>query len=1660
MKHRLKRILVQTYRWTGRILLFLFILLVLALALLQLHVVQTWLASHAVDKISRQTGTEIRIERLGIHFPVAVSLKGLYVADEQHDTLLYAGEVYAGVRMLPLLRSKLVVSRVYLEDIRMNVVRQSPDTVFNFDFLLQLAASDPPDESIITEVDLNADQKQISWEFDIGQIHLKRVDLRYADHLQGIDAYLQLDYFSTWVDKMAPDDMQYHLGLTRLEGGKLSLAMAEGESSDHTLPDKDDAALLPDIFISQLVMTDVDFYYGGNEQIALSAGFYTLDLGVRKIDLNRMYFELDHFFLHQVYADILTTSPTHNAGEGVGEAVSGKSQFWSDMMPLTLIADEFRLTQSSFNMAGRASHLHFDDIDLLIDRLHLSPDTLGMHLINLRGEGPGDIHLKHFSVVAGLGANIVLDQLVVETAGSSLQGRMQSSIPFGDMSFPLSHNHRVDLFLERALIGSDIISLAPRGNFSFESLPQAVEITARVTGTLAELDLELLTIDLPSLLSVSFSGQLYNVHQPENIGLDLPDVQLAAHVESLVSSMPDLPVPDQLVYPDTLSLVASMKGSLQSFEASADIFTNFATLYATFSLHDADDELSAWDTSLLLHSGSPLAIIGKDELLQDLAIRISAEGYGFSRDIMSGSMEVSVDSVQWNDYIYRGLSLAASIENAISVFEVIYQDDHIDLSTTASLDFRDSKTGLNLDLSLAHLNAHAIGLSDRMLAVQTGMTAHLDLTDSDFPVGHIGLINTHVLLEREIFSLDSLFLYTRMEQGSYMADIISPLLTLAYQGNVSPLSLPELLTSHILGYVDEGSDDFETGPDHARFDLSVNVRPSPYYHELLIPSLTSFEPFQLRASFNGRLGILNVETLVPDLQYADYHIRDLHITASSDADQVDVLVHLPLMDSGQLSLSNLMVGGKLREQNLAFDISFEDAENEPWLDISGDVVFEDSLVTLHFGSAFVFNRKSWDMMPDNYVIIGKEHLEVDNLHLSHGSQSILLQSRNNDLPGQIIDIYLQQLDLGSFELIGGKPLATGSLTGSVELSDTPLGMAFDVDLLVSGLGVNDHSIGDLSLKLHTTEPGVFYTETGISGFGNQLDIQGYFQTSGSRALDLTVNLPQLDFTILETFIAPHVYDPEGYVSGNMHIGGTMEHPLLIGQLGFEEMAFVIDFLQLRYEIEDEVVRFDGQNIHLDGFRLRDPEGNLATLNGSVRLDRLDDISYNLSINARNFLGMDKARRPDDLFFGKLILDADLRMRGSVNAPVVDGRLKLNQGSVISLVLPQTEPEAVGDDGVIIFVAPDEPLFADILADMDTMPEMIASFQNLDINLNLEIDPQTEIRLLLDEVAGDHLEIRGGGILGFGIDPGGRVSLAGRYEIGDGAYQMTFYDVIQRNFRIQPGGQIMWTGDPLEARVDITASYTVRASARELMVTHALTGGQPEQAFRQLYPFTVLLNMKGGLMQPEIDFEIELPPEHRGAMEGRLQTRLNELNQNESEVNKQVFALLVIGGFIQDDPLAGLGDGPGLASTARTSGSRILTQQLNRLSDRFVRGIDLNFDIESYEEVQEGQVVGRTELQLEVSRDFFNQRLRITAGGQLELEDETRRQLNPADIAGDFSVEYLLSPDGRYILKGFRERKYQDVFDSELIETGLSLVFRQTFNHFRELIGRKEENDQE
>jgi hypothetical protein len=174
-----------------------------------------------------------------------------------------------------------------------------------------------------------------------------------------------------------------------------------------------------------------------------------------------------------------------------------------------------------------------------------------------------------------------------------------------------------------------------------------------------------------------------------------------------------------------------------------------------------------------------------------------------------------------------------------------------------------------------------------------------------------------------------------------------------------------------------------------------------------------------------------------------------------------------------------------------------------------------------------------------------------------------------------------------------------------------------------------------------------------------------------------------------------------------------------------------------------------------------------------------------------------------------------------------------------------------------------------------------------------------------------------------------------------------------------------------------------------------------------------------------------------------------LNANPSSLSKQVFSLLVLGRFLQENPIVSASGSP-VSSVTRSGVSSFLSSQLNQLGANAVPGVELNFDVQSFEDYSSGQVSGRTQVGIGVRKQLFNERLSLQAGGAIDVEGAKARQNTASDIAGNVTVEYAITDDGRYRLKGFRKNLNEDPLEGQLTETGVGIVFSRNFNYWKNL----------
>jgi translocation and assembly module TamB len=486
------------------------------------------------------------------------------------------------------------------------------------------------------------------------------------------------------------------------------------------------------------------------------------------------------------------------------------------------------------------------------------------------------------------------------------------------------------------------------------------------------------------------------------------------------------------------------------------------------------------------------------------------------------------------------------------------------------------------------------------------------------------------------------------------------------------------------------------------------------------------------------------------------------------------------------------------------------------------------------------------------------------------------------------------------------------------------------------------------------------------------------------------------------------------------------------------------------QMKHETVQLKKDGLYFNSFTILDVHQHAAIIDGAVRMEHFKNFIFALNINTKDFLLFNTTSKDNKEFYGRMIIDSKIDVNGPMTFPVVNAKLKMKKGSNFTFAVPGKKLTTDKGEGIIEF---DESLRLNpILEKGDKKDIQKSGLTGFDISSIIEIDKQATLRLLLDPSSTDSLVVKGEAALSFAIDRSGKTSLTGAYNLNGGSYLVSLESIIKRKFDIESGSTIIWNGDPLEADVSINATYSVRASPIDLVADQMSGISETDKnAYKQRYPFVVLLKLRGAVLQPEISFEIQLRPEDKGILGGAVNAKLNMLNEDPSALNKQVFALLVLGRFVQENPLQTESN---VASTAvRTTVGKFLSAQLNQFSSKVVPGVELSFDIQSYDDYQTGQAEGRTQVDIGVKKQLFNERLAVQVGGTVDVEGEKATQNSASDFTSDFKIEYKLTKDGRFRLKGFRNNQYEGAIDGLLIETGAGVLYVHDFNKWKELFNK-------
>ncbi|MDH5610070.1 MAG: translocation/assembly module TamB, partial [Cyclobacteriaceae bacterium] len=818
-----------------------------------------------------------------------------------------------------------------------------------------------------------------------------------------------------------------------------------------------------------------------------------------------------------------------------------------------------------------------------------------------------------------------------------------------------------------------------------------------------------------------------------------------------------------------------------------------------------------------------------------------------------------------------------------------------------------------------------------------------------------------------------------------------------------------------------------------RADLTINARhPNAYLSYLGLPVTLSDQSY-LEAVFSQKNdSYISVYAFADSVTYGDRLFLDnsLDINASKDRDSTGVLALFQISSKEQYWDVIPYTTGFTAEaiwSNDLIDLTLSAAQpaNGSRADIHSEIRLANGTTDIHLlPSRLKVFDKEWNISRTNRVRFVDDKILFSNLELFHLEQSVKIDGVLSDSLATLLDISFEKFDLENLNTLIPKKL-NGIVNGSGRFYRTSSNesMRFELGLDIREMMFEGVLLGDFTgISEWDRARNGLYLDFGLVRENiNTMRINGYVRPGKTEELRIEARFDRANLNLLEPLFSQLVSGVDGTASGEFEIVGTFEDPEIYGFARVNDGRVTLDYLNTTYQFSG-LTRFEDNLILLRDLKFTDRFGNRAILKGSVKHHRFTNFFTDLDIAHTNFELLNTNRTQNSLYYGNAYGTGTIRVVG----PIENILIKAEATSMPNtrIYIPFIEEQSVEKKDYITFSAK-SGLKSDEPANKKTNLTGIT----MDFDLNVTEDAYME--LIFNPRTGDIIRGRGDGNLQLRINTSGDFEMFGRYEVRDGAYNFTT-SLINKELQVKPGGSITWYGDPYAGILDIEATY------RQLADISDWEAPQTTSAFStpsQKYPVLVVLGLKGAMMSPAISFRMEMEQSNAPGLDDRWRQMLSAVNGNEEELKRQVFSLLVLRKFSrQNSFVVSAGFQSGLSSVSEFVSNQ-LSYWLNQVDENLEVSIDLNtLSPDAF-----------NTFQLRLAYTFLDGRLRVTRGGGVT----TVVDQNPGfgSILGDWSVEYVLTQDGRWRARVF-SRANQLAVHQDM--TGASFQFVQSFDELSEI----------
>ena len=1203
------------------------------------------------------------------------------------------------------------------------------------------------------------------------------------------------------------------------------------------------------------------------------------------------------------------------------------------------------------------------------------------------------------SLTGHLDANveqIILPDLALATPHSELTFR--GVLPWSVLEDPSTGVLNAD-FLAR--LGREDLMLAV-GNMpesfvkSYPARPLAVR--AKATGNLQQLDVRNFSAQLPGSFSLTGEGDFYyltdSLKRRGNASIQGQTGDLN-FLTALIGSQSS-----NIVIPDSMLLAANVGLEGDCLAAKLDVVEQQgkALLDATYNL-----ATEAYTAQLNLDSVMVSHFLPQDSIFH-LSAQVVASGVGFdfAGPRATAKLEGKLQGLHYKNLQIHNVDVQGSLQRQLANLSFTSDNALLKAKGTGQMKLGSRYTEGKIDLDVSQIDLQKLGFINVPITRDMAFTVKAEAgRDSIF-----GRIDggDMIVMFRSRMGVEGL-----MEQGR---------------------KFDQLLTQQFKGLHLNHEELREALPQGGLFVRAGSENPVNYY---LTAKGLGFNELQVGYGFNPLTGI-NGRAEVHGLRIDSVRLDTVYFALRQDTSRI--ALHGAVINGPkhpQITFRSL-IDGEIRSEDAGLNLTFEDKHKRTGLlfgvnarPVAGEEEGTVAGVMMHITPEepiIAFRKFHFDDDKNWVYLRGQDQRVFTEVDLK-GEDDLGIMVKSNDedsLSLQNLNLEIQRLQLSDLsQLFPYMPIFAGITSLDANFVQTATSMQVSAEGLVDEFSYEGRRVGDIGLGA-TWLPGdeqTHYIDTYLTYDSQEaMTLNGSLKQKGEQSLlDVVSSFEHFPLQMANAFIPDQMLVFSGALEGGIDVAGTLDKPLLNGELTFNDVSFFAPKAGTNYRFDKRPVAVSNSRLLFDKFAIYTTADNPLTIDGNIDLATLSNPMANLRVQAQNYTLLDAVKTKESLLYGKVYVDINATMRGPLlEGPVMRGNMNVLGNTNATYVMTDS-PLTVEDrlDGLVTFTS-----FAEEEQNNDDKGVTMA-LGGMDMLMTVHIDDAVRLRADLSADRSKYVELTGGGDLSMRYTPQGDLSMTGRYTINNGTMKYSLPVIPLKDFTIANGSYVDWRGDIMNPRLSITATERTRAS---------VSNGGDEGGSRRV-DFDVAVVINNTLESPDLSFDLSAPND------AEVQNELLTLSADER--GKQAITMLATGIYL------GSGMVSGESLTMGTALNSVLQSQINALAGSTMKNANFSMGIENRTDGAGSTLV---DYSFRYSQRFFNDRVQINIGGKVTTGSNATN--NAESFIDNVSLEYRVDKSGTRYLRAFHNKNYEDLLDGEVTETGVGVLFRKKMDSLSEL----------